>query len=410
MRRGILFALWWITGASCSRSSSEQIAASSAAGAAPPAVSAHAAPADSERGRTLLAKYQCARCHEGTEEPVPAPGMQCVGCHRDILSDRVKVGTPDDRKTWKGHLKSLNAAPSLVGVAARLQPSWLERFFIEPTDVRPALPASMPRLRMPLEDARDLAAFLTRSAPAEQVARLPGDRVRGRDLYVSKECWKCHSFSGANAPLVRPNDAPRDAELLAPDLRFTRDRWLPSAVAAWIQNPKAMKSDTLMETGPITDAEARDLAAYVLDTPLDPVQHPAAPVRLPPLARRVTYSEVRARVLGKTCIHCHEDSNNVMGDGGPGNTGGFGFPGRQVHLADYPHTQAGYVDARGERRSLFAADADGTPHLVAVLMARHDEVAGKPRPDMVGMPLGFPPIALEDIQLVESWIAQGRPE
>jgi hypothetical protein len=26
------------------------------------------------------------------------------------------------------------------------------------------------------------------------------------------------------------------------------------------------------------------------------------------------------------------------------------------------------------------------------------------------MPLGLPPLPLEDIQLVESWIAQGRPQ
>ena len=42
--------------------------------------------------------------------------------------------------------------------------------------------------------------------------------------------------------------------------------------------------------------------------------------------------------------------------------------------------------------------------------ARHAEEAGRPDPAVRGMPLGLPPIPLEDIQLVESWIAQGRPQ
>lgn len=42
------------------------------------------------------------------------------------------------------------------------------------------------------------------------------------------------------------------------------------------------------------------------------------------------------------------------------------------------------------------------------LLARHDEVGGENGP-VRGMPLGYDPLSLEEIQLVESWIAQGRP-
>ena len=37
------------------------------------------------------------------------------------------------------------------------------------------------------------------------------------------------------------------------------------------------------------------------------------------------------------------------------------------------------------------------------------EIAGESTGEVRGMPLGLPPMSLEDIQLVESWIAQGRP-
>ena len=31
-------------------------------------------------------------------------------------------------------------------------------------------------------------------------------------------------------------------------------------------------------------------------------------------------------------------------------------------------------------------------------------------PELRGMPLGLTPVPLEDIQLLDTWIAQGRPE
>ena len=42
-------------------------------------------------------------------------------------------------------------------------------------------------------------------------------------------------------------------------------------------------------------------------------------------------------------------------------------------------------------------------------MARHSEQAGTPNPEVRGMPLSLPALLVEDIQLVESWVAQGRP-
>jgi hypothetical protein len=43
------------------------------------------------------------------------------------------------------------------------------------------------------------------------------------------------------------------------------------------------------------------------------------------------------------------------------------------------------------------------------MLARRLEVRGEIDAEHLGMPLGFPPMSAEHIQLVESWIAQGRP-
>jgi hypothetical protein len=198
------------------------------------------------------------------------------------------------------------------------------------------------------------------------------------------------------------------AVALAPDLRFTRERFRSQRLLGWLLNPQAIKSDTRMPNFDLSRDEAADIAAYLLGAPLAP--EPAAPfVRLPLLARHVSFAEANQQVFSRTCHHCHTDAASAGGDGGPGNTGGFGFGPRGVSFSSHASILAGYVDAKGERRSLFEPLADGTPRLVAALLARHDEARSTPRPEVRGMPLGLPPLSAEDIQLVESWVAQGKP-
>ena len=60
--------------------------------------------------------------------------------------------------------------------------------------------------------------------------------------------------------------------------------------------------------------------------------------------------------------------------------------------------------------SVFAPTKDGTPRLVAALIARQKEEAGQIDPEVRGMPLGLPALTAEQVQIVESWIAQGRPQ
>jgi len=71
--------------------------------------------------------------------------------------------------------------------------------------------------------------------------------------------------------------------------------------------------------------------------------------------------------------------------------------------------QSGGVDARGERARLFGPTPEGLPLLVAALVARQRESSGQESGDVRGMPLGLPALSAPQIQLVESWVAQGRP-
>jgi len=369
-----------------------------------------------KEGKALLAKYECNRCHLGTGLPAVDISMDCVQCHRQIHAGTFKA-KPEQLKAWQKTIVDLTATPSLVGIHQRFHRDWLKAFLQEPHDLRPKLSASMPRLRMSAEEADKLARYLIpKPLPAPA---MKGDPAKGRVLLDTRGCGMCHRMSGVPAlkssvPRAAMAAAQlRDGMLLAPDLAHTRKRFQRARLVQWLMDPKSLKRDALMPKEGLSEDEARHVAAYLLMTPLKPVTPEPMPKRLPILERRVTYEEVAQKVFGHTCIHCHADPDYAIGDGGPGNTGGFGFPARGVNLTEYAMIQAGYIDPKGdgeERSSLFEKLADGTPRLVAALWARHAEVRGKPRKDVRGMPLGLPPLTPEQIQLVETWAAQGRPE
>lgn len=353
-----------------------------------------------EEGRALIEKYECARCHEGIPDVARQPeDKQCVGCHQRIL--RGSFDAPQDTlHHWQQSLRSLNATPNLSNLDKRILRQWLISYLLEPHDLRPNLPASMPRLAISHDEAQKIASFLVRQDVAEK--EQSGNAQLGKTLFAKNQCLSCHEFADNKWDQQRPADA-----LLAPDLAVTRKRMTRLQAATWIRNPKAINPESHMPAFPLEDDSIANLVAYIFETPLaKKVQRPVAPRHAPP-AHTVTYAEVEKRIFKKICWHCHSNELLARGDGGPGNTGGLGFEGKAIDFSSYESTLAGYRD-KGKRRSLFWKDESGTPFVIRALLARHDEIAGKPHDDIRGMPLGFPPIPMEDIALLEAWIRDGK--
>jgi cytochrome c5 len=365
---------------------------------------------DVHRGRELVVKFECNRCHDGTGLSAPPRDKQCVGCHQDILAGRFQAPAAIMTR-WREHLNLLRETPSLEAIGARYRPTWIQSFLLEPHDLRPNLAATMPRLAIAVDQARDLTAYLTQDHEDEPAVDFSTASVdRGRALFGTKQCGGCHAYSGASpAPALTPPAGVHGAIALAPDLRVARERLRPNRLVRWLLDPKKVKPDTLMPTLPMTESEARDLAIYLLNAPLSAEPERRIPERLPVLSRRVSFEEINERLFKKTCRHCHSEPDYALGEGGPGNTGGLGFAPIGLNIGSYAGVAAGMLDLRGERQSVFSPMPDGTPRFVAALLARQAEQAGRPNPAIRGMPLGLPALSPEDIQLVESWVAQGRP-
>src|SRR5690606_7001226 len=259
---------------------------------------------------------------------------------------------------------------------------------------------TMPRLAISEQQAADIAAHLTKSAskPSSKDPLAGANLSKGRELVEQKGCGSCHLMSGAPAFMTKPDPKTADentrrGQVLAPDLRYARDRFPVEFAIAWIKDPRSIKPDTRMPSTSLTNDEARDIAGYIFKTELTPFVPKPMPARLPKLERPVKYEEVFSKVLGKTCTHCHSNPDVARGDGGPGNTGGFGFKPRKLNVGSYSSLMSGMVDDQGERVSVFAPMADGTPRIVASLLARQAEEAGSPSKEVRGMPLSLPALS-----------------
>lgn len=366
---------------------------------------------DAARGLALIQRYECGRCHDGAYmEPQPR-NKHCFRCHQDILAGRFDA-PPEAVREWRQRVRHLAFVPSLALSQTHYRRAWIERFLLNPTDLRPHLVPTMPRLALSPSEARDIATAI---APGDEpaVSFRGADAARGRELLDTKGCGACHLFTGVPQLSTTPPSSggvPSAAVALAPDLRAAREKLRADGLLEWLLDPAAVKPGTQMPDVGLSRSEARDIALYILTAPLDAVKTAPPPARLPILERHVTYDEVSQRVFRKTCWHCHSEPDYAIGEGGPGNTGGFGFKGRGLSLADYDGVASGMLDEHGDRQSVFAPMPDGTPRLLAALLARQVEEAGGSVPGVRGMPLGLPALSPEEIQLVETWIKEGRPE
>jgi cytochrome c2 len=380
--------------------------------ARPPAFTRPDLPRAAE-GARLIQKLECHRCHaiEGVEQP--SISMDCTGCHRAIIT-REYPEPEEYLAMWDDGLENMRDVPSLVDAHRRFQRQWFVDFLVQPHDLRPRLGATMPRMTISTEQAEAIADFLGLTDSSRDLP--DGDPEAGRKLVDKRGCGSCHVMSGvapleaSKIPVEMDADTLARAMLLAPDLRVTRKRFRREVLVRWLRTPADVKRDALMPDLGLTRQEANDIAAFITGTPLEDTEPepPPAATRPAPLDRQVGWKEVQAKVFDEICLHCHSDPKYNDGDGGPGNTGGFGFDGKGIDFSTYE--RAVYGTGGGDKpRAIYTRLYDGTPKVIAHMLARHDEVAGR-ESELLGMPLGFPPIPMERIRLLDTWIRQGMPE
>lgn len=404
-----------------------------------------------QKGRAVMQAAECTRCHTVTDTAAPAGqvghgippverAMNCVTCHQWILGTK---GDPaaiaKQRETfpdWDRYLENIvhfRRLPDLGTLTRRVDPAFVRRFLDAPFDLRPHLDESMIPLRLSAADKDAVVAYLSalngeRTTEAAGGEAAVGDAriAAGRVEFLSAGCPTCHVM-GAE-PLVPGYgeaffDAMGDAAMLAPDLRFVRQRMPRATLVAFIQNPTAVDPTSTMPMLGVDAARAGKIADFLLHGPVSDGPPVKRLVAVKPMSRKVGWDEVYDEVLGFICVHCHMHPESNDGDGGAGNTGGLTFAGLSLDLQTYEGVKRGLL-RDGERVSVVDAPAPGEPPLLlAALLRRHEEAArdvvppyaGRradakgPDPARPGMPLGLPPLPKDKVIMIATWLAQGAP-
>jgi mono/diheme cytochrome c family protein len=366
-----------------------------------------------EGPRDAVEHFQCNRCHVVPGlEPASAPlGENCVTCHQAIAAGRLDLWyQAAELKGWNEHLTHLVRTPDLGSLGQRVKRSWLTAWLQAPHVVRPLYGATMPRMKIGPREAELIADFL---GVTEEESGQPaqGDAAAGRALYEKSQCASCHYRGDSPLASLRygaPEFRSPSARRRAPDLRYVRSRMSLPQLRSWLSDPHRLLPGTEMPTFPFDPKQIEDLATFLSEALPKVAAEPSPPHRPRLLEREVHYPEVAQKLSRHLCFHCHSDMNRP-GDQGPGNTGGFGYDGVSLDLA----TRAGIlrgIKRDGRFRGLPDRLEDGTPRLIASLLARHAKLDGRSDPVVMGMPLGFPPIPDEEIDLINTWIEQGAPE
>ena len=143
-----------------------------------------------------------------------------------------------------------------------MQRAWLIEFMRNPDTLRPALIRRMPKFNLSDEEIRGLSDYMLTAyqAPGFDSSVLDvhaldsQSAARGKNLFYSKfACQSCHIA-----------DYKHDKGYVGPALADVGNRLTPVWIYRWLKDPNALVPGTLMPAPHMTDAEARDLTAFLI--------------------------------------------------------------------------------------------------------------------------------------------------
>ncbi len=399
-------------------------------------------------GYEVFRENQCTRCHEIDGQEGHGRAFDCVSCHvfmKNLKSDKrryAQLTAKHGKEIIDRYIDKIQhelVIPNLTQIARRVRPDWIGEFLPAPYDLRPSFDESMIRNQLTKPEIDKLVRYFAavadmpdplaadyRPAPLPPEP-LPAWLEKGKALFIEKTCSTCHTFGNV--------DLGHDAEYLltmkettqlAPNLRFARRKVRADKIVDWIVDPPALVPAATMPKLAITRDEAATIATYIFygDPELitEPVDAKALLQPPPPLDHDVGWAEAKEETLGYVCVHCH--MNDHEKDTGPGNGGGFGYPGIGLAFRTYERSMWGAVDKDTKKRySVFEKrPGERLPRVIEVLLVRRVEnlrdnvppfqdrkvpsFGGSPR---LGMPLGLPALSDERIATLMKWIEDDCP-
>lgn len=230
----------------------------------------------------------CGRCHSTVSVP-DAPLLSrgravmerygCFACHG-----------------VRGREAYRSEAPPLATEPVKTGAEWLRRWLTKPRDVDPN--ATMPNFQLSAREIEELSHYLFGQEVPEDLARRvkaageepAGDVANGKKLFSEARCISCHTVEGKGQ-----GSAPELSKVASAANRG----WL----LAYLRDPHAFNPRTPMPQYHFSEAESRDVVAYLEDEFRD---FDAPKEILEPLRVNRTLAEAGEKTFRKYgCFSCH---------------------------------------------------------------------------------------------------------
>lgn len=138
-----------------------------------------------------------------------------------------------------------------------VQFDWLKDYLLRPYALRPILTERMPHFRMTEREASLMAEYITRVYVSDEIPRFfeyelkSADIAAGRRIVDSLQCVNCHIIGGKGG-------------YLGPPLDNCGNRLRAGWVYSWMLHPGKYRPETIQPDFGLTEAEAREITAYLM--------------------------------------------------------------------------------------------------------------------------------------------------
>jgi mono/diheme cytochrome c family protein len=153
-------------------------------------------------------------------------------------------------------------APSLLNVTKKLSPSWIFQWISNPRGWSNR--TRMPNFMLSSHEASAITAYIVDQAKQGEytpAAHYPGggDPIHGKQVFGEVGCIGCHAVDDWKA-----EGRVREGESFGPDLNKIGSKVTAEWMFDWIKNPKNYQHASRMPSMRLSDGEAQDITAYLM--------------------------------------------------------------------------------------------------------------------------------------------------
>jgi mono/diheme cytochrome c family protein len=200
----------------------------------------------------------CQNCHSGK---LDFEGAKWISMGKKLFTDFGCYGC----HSMPGYEEMPGQAPSLVNVSKKVTPEWMFQWIKNPKGWGKT--SRMPNFMLSDDEAKAVTAFIMDQSKASTYAPLAhygggGDAARGKETFFDAGCVACHAMDDYKGD---PNMRVKEGNLFGANLNKEGSKVSSEWLFDWIKNPKNYLAHSRMPSLRLSDQEAADLTAYIMD-------------------------------------------------------------------------------------------------------------------------------------------------